>query len=123
MDTLENIPCKSDIFYRYTTSGMNIVVNRSVEFDWKQRDRNYTVWAIPEEMPLVVQNIFHLPLAWVSGLVSYTCQHETTQAICLYMLITPPFVVLYASFHWQNIRNNIVNPVSAFLCHVPVNKS
>lgn len=123
MDTLENTSCKSVIFYIYTTSDMNTVVNRSVEFDWKQRDRNRTVWAIPEEMPLVVQNIFHLPLAWASGLVSYTCQHETTQAICLYILITPPFVVLCAILHWQNIRNNIFNPVSAFLCHVPANKS
>ena len=55
-----------------------MVANRSVEFSFSQRDRNHTVWAIPEGIPLVVQNVFHLPLAWVSGLVSYTCQHETT---------------------------------------------
>lgn len=62
----------------YITSDINTVANRSAEFPFSQRDRNHTVWAVPEGIPLVVQNIFQLPLAGVSRLVSYTCQHETT---------------------------------------------
>lgn len=119
----ENESCKSNTFYVHTTSDNNTVANRSVEFSFCQRDRNQTIWTIPEGIPPVIQNVFHLPLAWVSGLVSHTYQHETTQAICLYIHITPPYVVLYANWHWLHIYINIFNPVSEFLCQILVNKT
>lgn len=88
------------------------VINRSLESDWKHWDINHAIWVVPEASLLVIQSIFQLPLACISGLVSRSSSQEAMGAICLYGHISPLHFTSYSTWHQLYIAGHM--PVWAF---------
>lgn len=79
------------------------VINRSLESDWKHWGINHAIWVVPEASLQVIQSIFQLPMAGMSGLVSHTSSREATGAICLYGHISPLHFTSHSTWHKLHI--------------------
>lgn len=79
------------------------VINRSLESDWEHWGINHAICTASETSQSVIQSIFQLPVACISGLVSHMGSQETTGAICLYGHISILHFTSHSTWHWLYI--------------------